>query len=304
MDGGVVPYGNAVAFPLVLLVGVTVGALDAGSGARRRGAVLLSLASFLPPFLVEPEHSALRLLCAMATVMVVLRAIDLATDARDWPWWRRLWLMVSIWDSRRAELGEPGIDRLAWLQTFGFGALALALGLAVALADRIATMPAVMAIRWLAGAGFIYVTFEAMQALLVAGHRLFGVGVPRFHHHPLLARSLSELWGARWNMIIHEPLARLLFRPLARRRRPWLGVVASFSASALLHFWLMAAAVGLRAGVSMGAFFLVQGALMALERAAGQRLWRVELRRAWTILAVVLPSPLFTEPLLVTLGLA
>lgn len=296
------PHGNVLAFPLTLLIGVVVGLLARGTQARRRAAVALGLSSFVPPFIVEPEHSAVRLLTAMATVMVVLRSVDLYADRRSWSPGRRVWLMLSIWDSRRATFDDPQLDGRALVRALGSSALAIALGVSLQTVSTSIAGPTRLPLRWLLGAALVYAVFDALHAAMIGLHRAFGVIVPPFHHDPILSRSVGELWGTRWNMIVHEALARHLFRPLARRRRPWLGVAASFLASALLHAWLMLAALGAPAAISMGAYFLVQGVLLALERRLGVTRWRSGLRRTWTVVAVVAPSPLFVEPLITTLG--
>ena len=69
----------------------------------------------------------------------------------------------------------------------------------------------------------------------------------------------AEFWGERWNRTVGEWLYRFAFRPLARRRRPMLGLAAAFALSALLHAWMFVVALDVRAGFMAGAFFLVQG---------------------------------------------
>ena len=64
----------------------------------------------------------------------------------------------------------------------------------------------------------------------------------------------------------------------------------------------MFAALGVDAALRMGAYFLVQGVLFAVERPLGVLRWRSAIRRTWTVVAVLGPSPLFTEPLITTLG--
>ena len=69
-------------------------------------------------------------------------------------------------------------------------------------------------------------------------------------------------------------------------------------ASAGLHLWVAALPLGLRGGVTMASFFLVQALALALERRLGIARRPPLLRRAWTITIVVASSPLFVEPML------
>jgi Membrane bound O-acyl transferase family len=307
VDGGVVPYGNALAAPAVLGLGVVVatvmGADNAGASSPRRWAAgLLSLGAFALPFAVEPEHVGLRFFTAMGTVMVVIRTADLLRDRRRWSWRRRAWLMLSVWDSRQAIFVEDRFDLRAWLSALGFGVLAMALGVVAWWASSQPVTATMLLLRWLAGGLFAYATFDALHALLIGLNRMLAVVVPPFHRHPLRSRSLAEFWGERWNLIIHQALARHVFMPFARRRHAKLGFMLAFLASAAIHFWLMFAALNAVVALCMGAFFLVQGVLIGVERRLGVRQWQPRWGHVWTVLAILLPSPLFTEPLLRVMG--
>ena len=71
----------------------------------------------------------------------------------------------------------------------------------------------------------------------------------------------------------------------------------AFATSALLHSYLMLAAMGLGWSLVFGFFFVLQIALMGIERRIGVTRWPTPAARLWTWLAIVLPSPLFSEPL-------
>jgi hypothetical protein len=75
-------------------------------------------------------------------------------------------------------------------------------------------------------------------------------------------------------------------------------VFATFTASALLHAWLLLAAGGYVLALSIASFFVIQGALVLVEQRARVRRWPVWLQRAWTGLAILLPLPLLLEPLI------
>jgi hypothetical protein len=52
----------------------------------------------------------------------------------------------------------------------------------------------------------------------------------------------------------------------------------------------------------MASFFLLQVPLLLLEARFGQPRWPRPLRRAWTVACLVLTSPLFVAPTLMTLS--
>ncbi len=112
-------------------------------------------------------------------------------------------------------------------------------------------------LRWLGGALLIYGAADAANALTVTLLAAGGVRAPLQHRAPALARSVREFWAQRWNLNVQAWLARHAFRPLARRGHPRLGITAGFVLSALLHFWLVAAPLGLRWALPMAGFFLL-----------------------------------------------
>ena len=117
------------------------------------------------------------------------------------------------------------------------------------------------------------------------------------------ARTVAEFWGKRWNRAVGEWLGEFVFAPLARCGHPALGLMSAFVASALVHAWLAAVALGeLRAALSIAAYFVVQGGAVLVERRLGVRAWPPAVARAWTALVVAGPSPLGVGPFLRTLG--
>jgi alginate O-acetyltransferase complex protein AlgI len=129
----------------------------------------------------------------------------------------------------------------------------------------------------------------AAGALRAAG---FDVG-PLFRA-PLLATSLGEFWGRRWNLAFSDLARAAIHRPLARRS-PALAVAAVFAFSGLAH----EAAISLPVRAGFGgpfAYFALQGALVLAER----RLFRGAPGSAWTLGALALPLPLLFQPTFVS----
>lgn len=153
-------------------------------------------------------------------------------------------------------------------------------------------------VRWGAGVVLCYGLVETIHSSLLLAHRALGVVVPRINDRPILSTTLVEFWGRRWNREVGAWLRNYAFMPLLRRARPRLAVAAAFVASAMLHLWVAAVPLGLRGGLTMASFFLVQALAFGLERRLGVRRWPTPLRRAWTVAALVGSSPLFVEPML------
>nr|WP_239583674.1 membrane bound O-acyl transferase family-domain-containing protein [Herpetosiphon giganteus] len=121
---------------------------------------------------------------------------------------------------------------------------------------------------------------------------------------PIYARSVSEWWGKRWNMAVHEVLSVVVWQPL----KPIIGsrwaAAMVFIVSGLLHELLLSYPAAGGWGWPTG-YFVVQIAATSLERRRSLRAW---LRRSsyrqiiWTLSWTIIPAPLLFRPELV-LGL-
>jgi D-alanyl-lipoteichoic acid acyltransferase DltB (MBOAT superfamily) len=204
-----------------------------------------------------------------------------------------MWLLVSIFDSRRASFEPRRVDTHQWLAFVAYALLAAA-GAWLCVSSPVTSRDWLL--RWLGGAVFAYALMDGAASFSRAAHALFGVRLPPIHNHPILARSVSEFWNRRWNIIVHEMLDRHCFRPLARRGWVRLGMLAAFATSALIHFWIVVPPLGVRWAGVMAAFFAIQGAIVMLERKLAIARLRPGLAHTWTVAALLLSSPLFIEP--------
>jgi Membrane bound O-acyl transferase family len=88
---------------------------------------------------------------------------------------------------------------------------------------------------WLGMVGLILVLHFGTFHLLSLARRSHGVDATPVMRSPLLASSLADFWGRRWNTAFHELATRLTFRPL----RPSFGVTGAtllvFLASGFIH---------------------------------------------------------------------
>ena len=126
---------------------------------------------------------------------------------------------------------------------------------------------------------------------LMAGfYRLRGVPVAKLFRAPLMSQSLIEFWSRRWNIGYSEMIALVVLRPVRRYAGERAALAASFLASGLLHELAISAPV--RAGYGLPtAYFLLHGALVAIERRMGKPPGRI-----WTIFWLAAPLPLLFHP--------
>ena len=138
----------------------------------------------------------------------------------------------------------------------------------------------------------LFLHFGTFHLIALAWQRA-GICAEPIMQRPLESKSLSELWGKRWNLGVRKLSYSLVFRPLQRRFGAVAGTLGAFLASGLIHELVIS--VPARAGYGLPtAYFLVQGLGVLAERSAvGQRLgWGHGIPgRLWA--ALVAMGPLF-----------
>jgi hypothetical protein len=290
---------------LALLAGLAlygVGALGCAAltGSRRTAKLgrLAGLLMLVSGLLVPPEHAGVRVGLAALGILGFGRSLDLARRSGGLSFAGRVWMMVALFDVRELERAPPRFDRreAAWLLAHLL-AFAGAFVLAFELAPTLAGVGSWL-LRWSAGLVTCYALTESIHSVLWLGYRGLGLKLPRVNDYPIVSTTLAEFWGRRWNRAVSGWLNDNLFFPLARRRKPELGILAAFAGSTALHFWFAWVPLDLGAGLMMAGYFVVHAAAMLLERSLGVSLWPPALRRSWSWAWVVLPSPLFIEPAL------
>lgn len=263
--------------------------LTAGPPWRRALGLALAISAALWPLWI-PGTPLQRCLLTILSFWAAARVLDLARETRPLRPLRRVVHILVLLDTRPLQPVLPRLDRRA-----------LARGPAWLAASLLALHHATAAphlLRWALGALFVYALAEAANNLAHAVLAALGQKTPPLHRTPIAACSLKEFWGERWNLPVSRWLRAHFFLPLARRRHPYLGVALAFLASAGLHAWTVGVPLGLRMAACMGGYFLIQGALLALEARLGVARWTEPAGWAWTMACVLVPSPLFLEPLL------
>ena len=110
---------------------------------------------------------------------------------------------------------------------------------------------------------------------------------------PLASRSLSELWGKRWNLGFRKLTHAWVFQPLSKRFGPVAGTLGAFLASGLLHDLVISVPAGAGYGLPT-AYFLVQGLGVIAERSeSGKGMGLGRGARGWLWTALIAAGPLY-----------
>ena len=146
---------------------------------------------------------------------------------------------------------------------------------------------------WVAMIGIVLCLHFGLFQLLSLGWRTIGVNAQPIMNRPLVATSLAEFWGERWNTAFSIPSRRLLFNPLARRHGIVGANLAVFLASGVLHELVIS--LPARAGFGLPtAYFALQGVAVLFERSKlGRALGFGRGWRGWTFVFVVAAAPVF-----------
>lgn len=110
---------------------------------------------------------------------------------------------------------------------------------------------------------------------------------------PIVATSVSEFWGQRWNRAFRDLTHRFLFRPLSARFGPRWAIAGGFVVSGVVHDVVISVPTGGGFG-GPSLYFVVQGVAIFVERSApGRRLGLAACWRGWVFTMVVLLVPIF-----------
>jgi hypothetical protein len=277
---------------------------DDESVVRRGAACLLTALALTLPFLLEGP-SLCRALLAQALAAETWRVLEIVRTPSRYPRRERAARIVFVPYEftflERTPRRFPFRD--VALSTLLFGGGIAALVLASKLAPPSTPYASAGWPRWLAVMPAGYVAMEGMTWQWVAVLPLFGWRHRPYQRHPILSRTIAELWGTRWSSVIHRWLHSNVYGPLARRGAPRAGVVAAFGVSALLHAFIILPSAGVVPALWMLAFFLVHGLVMIVEAKLRVRRWPRIAGHAWVIAIFVVTVPLFMEPLLRAIGL-
>jgi hypothetical protein len=282
----------------------TMAVLVVGATPFRRGLAALFIMLGCGLALIAPPHPLLRVVLAQLILIAFLKAAQIASAPDTFPPARRVWHYFALFHVDRARTPPP---------RFPLSLFAVLLGWALLC---VLSVVGLLQVRHGAAAGWTGVflrmfcalaLFHGLMDFVCQLHRFFyalaGLDVPHNQRRPILSRTVREFWGVRWNRLVSEWLGRYVFQPFNRRGWPKFGLLATFFASAAIHFWLIVVPLDLKAALSMASYFVLHGAIAIAELRLRPRAWPVAVARAWTLFAVIGPSPLLVEPFLKIIGL-
>ena len=226
-----------------------------------------------------------------------------------WLTWRRAKSSggpVSAWRSLGYLLAWPGMDAAAflrerdgtshegsrsdWLSALAKTALGMVLTWGVV---RLVPETAPLLAGWVGLVGLVFVLHFGLFHLLALMWQRVGVNAPPIMRAPLLATSLAEFCGRRWNIAFHQLVHELAFRPLRRLGGTAVAMLAVFLLSGLVHELVIS--VPARGGYGLPtAYFSLQSVALWVERSALGRaagLGRGLMGRLFTFLCAA--GPLF-----------
>jgi hypothetical protein len=263
------------------------------AAAARAMIVLLLLGSLAIAFALPP-NVYLRFISSFCAVYAGVKAAQAPAVPECWGLGMRLWHAFTIGDVLQARRVPPRIDGAMLLRILGYAVVAAVAVLALLALRRPALSLPSLLLATIFGYSAAEVIFESPRLV----HRAFGWETPRMQIVPLASCSVSEFWAERWNTVMSRWLLTMVYRPVARGRRPLMALLAAFTVSALLHFALFAPPFGWRSAAIIASFFLIQALFIIAERAMRIRRWPHWIARAWTLGILLLSSPLFTYPIL------
>jgi alginate O-acetyltransferase complex protein AlgI len=138
----------------------------------------------------------------------------------------------------------------------------------------------------------LFLHFGTFHLIALAWQRS-GVPVNPIMRRPLASRSLSELWGKRWNLGYRKLSHTLVILPLQKRYGLVVATLGAFLASGLLHDLVISVPAGAGYGLPT-AYFLAQGLGVIVERSrAGRRFGLGRGTKGWLWTALIAIGPLY-----------
>jgi hypothetical protein len=150
---------------------------------------------------------------------------------------------------------------------------------------------------WIGMVGLIFFLHFGVFHLLSLFWQWRGIDAPPIMSWPVLANSLGDFWGKRWNAGFRDLAFGLWFVRLSKRLPPRVAALMIFLMSGLLHELVITLPAGAGYGLPT-CYFLVQGMGILGERSRfGRGLRRTWVGRVFAITVVTLPIfALFPEP--------
>lgn len=148
-------------------------------------------------------------------------------------------------------------------------------------------------IGWLGMIGVVLLLHFGLFQVLALFWQGNGRNVTPLMRAPLLATSLADFWGNRWNTAFNALAHDLAFRPLVRRIGVGWATLGVFVISGLIHDLVIS--LPARGGYGLPtAYFLVQGMGVLFERSRTGRAFGLGCGgRGWLFVLIVTAAPAF-----------
>ncbi len=204
----------------------------------------------------------------------------------------RAWIYLLGWpgmDARRflveASAGPPPVRAWGWAGLKTLLGVGLLWGVARFLGGGLLA-------GWVGMVGIIFLLHFGSFDLVALFWQRQGIVAPPLMRAPILAGSLGEFWGRRWNAGFRDLVFGASFAPLKRRWGVRPATLTIFLLSGLIHDLVISVPAGRGYGLPT-AYFALQGAGLLAEHARGTALarWRGQWQgRVWTWIIVAGPA--------------
>jgi len=146
---------------------------------------------------------------------------------------------------------------------------------------------------WVGMIGVVFMLHFGLFHLLSLAWRRAGINAEPVMQNPLLAKSLADFWGGRWNTAFNELAFRFTFRPLRRWTTPTVATLAVFGLSGIIHELVIS--LPAHGGYGLPTlYFLAQGLGVITERSRwGRKLGLGRGVRGWGFTLLVTAGPVF-----------
>jgi alginate O-acetyltransferase complex protein AlgI len=146
---------------------------------------------------------------------------------------------------------------------------------------------------WTGMIGVVFMLHFGSFHLLSLLWRRAGIKATPVMQNPLLATSLTDFWGGRWNTAFNELAFRFTYRPLRRLTTQVIATIMVFALSGLLHDLIIS--LPARGGYGLPTlYFLIQGFGTIIERSRfGHAIGLGRGARGWLFTLFVTVTPAF-----------
>ena len=146
---------------------------------------------------------------------------------------------------------------------------------------------------WIGMIGIVFILHFGLFHLLSLLWRQAGVPATPVMQNPLLAKSLADFWGGRWNTAFNELAFRFTFRPLRRWTTPRVATLGVFILSGFIHELVISMPAWGGYGLPT-LYFAIQGLGVIAERSRyGRAIGLGCGARGWIFMFFTLIGPLF-----------